>query len=79
MRGWHSSFEGAAPLLIAEVPRHHLNTVYAVTGDVLVFTCMVLLLAVAGWGAVSHRKAGVGRHPQSAEGPTSRRWLWTSR
>jgi apolipoprotein N-acyltransferase len=48
MRAWHSSFEGGAPLLIAEVPRHHLNTVYAVAGDVLVFTCMVLLLAVAG-------------------------------
>ena len=78
MRGWHSSFEGGPHLLIAEVPRHHLKTVYAVTGDVLVFTCMVLLLAVVGWRAVS-RIAGEGSYPQSTEGPTSRRGLWKSR
>jgi len=47
LRAWHSSFEVGTPLLIAEIPRHHLNTVYAVTGDLLVYTCMVLLLAVA--------------------------------
>ena len=62
MRGWHSSFEGGDPLLVAEVPRHHLKTVYAVAGDVLVFTCMVLLLLVAGWGAVS-RMSGVVSPP----------------
>jgi apolipoprotein N-acyltransferase len=36
IRAWHSSFEGGAPVLIAEVPRHHLDTVYARVGDVLV-------------------------------------------
>jgi hypothetical protein len=53
MRGGHSSFEGGDPILIAEVPRHHLNTVYASTGDVLVYTSMALLIVLAGWGAIS--------------------------
>lgn len=55
MRGWHSSFEGGDRLLIAEIPRHHLNTVYARTGDVLVYTCMAFLVALVGWGTISRR------------------------
>jgi apolipoprotein N-acyltransferase len=52
VRGWHSSFEGGAPLLVADVPRHHLDTVYARVGDVLVYACMALLIALLGWAAV---------------------------
>jgi apolipoprotein N-acyltransferase len=55
MRGWHSSFEGGARILIAEVPRQHLNTVYASIGDVLVYTSMAFLIGLTGWGAISRR------------------------
>ena len=60
-RGWHSSFEGGAPILIAEVPRHHLNTVYASVGDVLVYMCMALLIALVGWGSISPKWRGEKR------------------
>ncbi len=60
MRAWHSSFEGGNPLLIAEVPRRHLNTVYSHIGDVLVYACMAFLIALACWGAALRRK-GAGR------------------
>jgi apolipoprotein N-acyltransferase len=56
IRAWHSSFEGGAPVLIAEVPRHHLDTVYARVGDVLVYTCMALLIAFLGWANVLRKK-----------------------
>ena len=52
MRAWHSSFEGGTPLLIAEVPRRHLNTVYSHIGDVVVYACMAFLIALASWGAI---------------------------
>jgi apolipoprotein N-acyltransferase len=60
MRARHSSFEGGTPLLIAEVPRRHLNTIYSHIGDVLVYACMALLIALACWGAIS-RRIGAGR------------------
>ena len=46
IRGWHSSFEGGDLLLMADVPRRHLSTVYAIIGDIPVYMCMALLLAL---------------------------------
>jgi apolipoprotein N-acyltransferase len=46
IRGWHSSFEGGDLLLMADVPRRHLSTVYAIIGDIPVYMYMALLIAL---------------------------------
>ena len=58
IRAWHSSFEGGSPVLMADVPRHRLNTVYASIGDSLVYGCLAFRVALIGWAALSPHAAG---------------------
>jgi apolipoprotein N-acyltransferase len=49
-RAWHSSFEGGDRVLVADVPRRHLRTIYALTGDVLPWVALGFLgLLGLGW------------------------------
>ena len=55
IRAWHSSFEGGSPVLMADVPRHRLNTLYASIGDSLDYGCLAFLVALIGWAALMRR------------------------
>jgi len=56
VRAWHSSFEGGDAVLVGEVPRHHLRTIYSTIGDALVYACMGWLIVAGILVAVRGRR-----------------------